>query len=72
MTLFHSFYLLSLQVMEKLNLAFWTFAYFYNWISWCYFLLQLSNFFSMFSNCMYSKKMIGLEKFIYKYFRLAH
>ena len=28
MTLFHSFYLSSLQVMEKLNLAFWTLACF--------------------------------------------
>ena len=55
MTLFWSFYRFYLQVMEKLNLAFWTFDYFQNWLTWCYFKFKFHTF-SSFANRGYPKK----------------
>ena len=60
MTLFHSFSLFSLQVTDKFNLAFWSFAYFHNWLFWCDFQLKISNLFSTLENGSYRKEMFLL------------
>ena len=64
MTLFTRFPFFSIQVMEKLNLVFWTFAYFKNWLSWFHFRLKLSKLFSTFANHMYPKKMTKIENIL--------
>ena len=73
MTLINSFSLFSLQVMEKLNLAFWNFAYFQNWL---YILVWFSTLtfkpFQYVRKSYVPKENDRTRKYIVKYVCLVH